>query len=174
MGKTKAEKEKVIKDLIDKFNQVKSLVLVSYQGLSCSEMQSLKSQIKSKDNGFQVVKNTLMKIALQKSDLKDVKLPEIKKPLALGFGYKDEVSCAKILYDFSKEHKALEIVGGVLGKKFLEKDEVITLAKLPSKNDLLVKMISTIKGPISGLVYAFSFPITGFVNILRRRAQENN
>jgi len=172
MPKTRKEKEEIIKELIDKLNRIKSIIFTSYRGLTVNEIQDLREKMREKDIEYKVVKNTLFRIAQAKSDLKEIKIPEIKEPLAFAFGYEDEVMPAKIVKEFSEEHKALKIVGGILDKRLLTKEETEELAKIPTKEELLAKMVSTIKSPLSGLVNVLRGNLDNLVNVLRAISQK--
>ncbi len=172
MSKTRKEKEKIVKELIDKLNKIKSAVFTCYKGLTVGEIQELREKMREKDIEYKIVKNTLLKIAQKKSDLKDIELPETDKPLAIAFGYEDEVMPAKIIGEFSKEHEALEMIYGILDNKLLTKEEVEELAKIPSKEELLAKMVSTISSPVSGFVNALRGNLNNLVGVLRAIGQK--
>ncbi len=155
MAKTRKQKEEIVKNLTDKLNKSKSLVFSNYHGLAVSEVQELKSQAKEEDVDYNVVKNSLFKLALKDSNFKDIKIKDFAGPRAIAFGYQDEVAPARILYNFAKKHKAMELLGGILDNKLLDINEIKSLAKLPSKDELIAKTVGTIKAPI-----------TGFVNVL--------
>lgn len=167
MPKTRAQKEKTVEELIDKLNRIKSAVFTNYKDLTAGEIQELREKMSEQDIDYKVVKITLLKIAQAKSNLKDIKLPEIEKPLAIAFGYQDEVLPAKIIDEFSKEHEALEMICGILDGKLLGKEEIESLAKLPSKEELLAKVVYTIKSPVSGLVNVMAGSLRNLAGVLR-------
>lgn len=107
-----------------------------------------------------------MKIALDKSDFKDVKLEKQSGPLAVAFGYEDEVAPAKLCWQFAKKNKALEITGGILEKDILTKEEIENLAKLPGKDELIAKVVGSIGAPISGFVNVLAGNLRGLVGVL--------
>ena len=166
MSKTRKQKENSVKDLTDKLNKSKSMVFVDYHGLTVNEVQELKSQGKEQDVDYSVVKNSLFKIALKNSDLKGIKLEDFSGPRAVAFGYEDEVAPAKVLHSFAKKHKAMELIGGVLGDKLLDIKEITSLAKLPSRDELLAKTVGTIKAPITSFVNVLSGNLRNLINVL--------
>lgn len=166
MPKTRKQKEEIVKKLADKINKSKSLVFSNYQGLTVNEIQELKSQGREQDVEFNVVKNSLFKIAQKNSDLKDVEVEDWTGPKAVAFGYEDEVAPAKLLHTFAKEHKALELLSGILDNKLLSGEEVTALAKLPSKDELIAKTVGTIKAPITGFVNVLVGNMRGLINVL--------
>jgi large subunit ribosomal protein L10 len=73
--------------------------------------------------------------------------------IAVIFGLRDEISSAKTVYEFSKENKNLKILGGILEKNFIGPEKIEELAKLPTKEELLAKLVSRISAPISNFVH---------------------
>jgi len=167
MPKTKQQKTAIIKDLADKLSKSKSLVFTKYHGLKVSEVRELRGQMRAQGADYGVVKNSLLKIALDKSAFKDAKLDKQAGPVAVAFGYEDEVAPAKLCWQFSKKHKALEITGGLLGQELLTKEAVLGLAKLPSKQELIAKVVGSIGAPLSGLVNVLAGNLRGLLNVLK-------
>lgn len=166
MPKSKKQKEEIVKDLTDRLNKSKSLVFTKYHGLTVSDIRELRGQMKEQGADYGVVKNTLMKVALDKSDLKEVKLEKQSGPLAVAFGYEDEVAPARLCWQFAKSHKTLELTGGVLESDLLSKEEVENLAKLPSKDELIAKAVGSIGAPLSGFVNVLAGNLRGLVGTL--------
>lgn len=166
MAKTRIEKEKIVKETIDKLNKAKSLIFANYTGLKVNEVRELKQEAKKQDVEFSVIKNSLFKLALKDSELKDVKLEELSGPKAVAYGYSDEVAPAKILHQFAKKHKMMQLLGGILDKAILSSKEVINLAKLPSKEEMLAKTVATINAPISGFVNVLAGNLRNLINVL--------
>ncbi len=166
MAKTREQKEKMVKETTDKLNKAKSLVFANFTGLKVNEVRELKKEAKKQDVEVSVVKNSLFELALKNSDLKDVKLEKFKGPNAVAFGYADEVAGAKILHQFAKKHKVMQLLGGILGKALLSSKEVVNLAKLPSKEEMLARTVGTIKAPITGFVNVLAGNLRGLINVL--------
>lgn len=167
MPKTRKQKEEIIKNLIEKLDRSKSIVFTNYQGLTVAEMQELRSKMQKHNIDYNVVKNTLLKIAMGKSSLAEIKDQlSYSGSYALAFNYKDEVSAAKILYNFSEEHESLKIICGILDKKLLSKDEMISLAKLPNKEELLIRVLSIVAQPVSGLVNVLAAKIRSLILVI--------
>ena len=90
----------------------------------------------------------------------------------MAFSAEDPVAPAKILNDFSKDHKALEIKAGILDGKVIALDEVKALAELPSREELLAKLVGSMQAPISGLVNVLQGTIRNFVYTLEAVRQK--
>lgn len=166
MPKTRKEKEKIVQDLAQDLNKAKSLVFTDYQGLTVNDIQELRDKIQEKEGDYKVIKNSLFQKALNKSELKGIETGELKGPLALGIGFADEVAPAKEIHTFAKEKELPKVTGGVLEGKYLDEKEITALAKLPSKEELLAKVVGSINAPVSGLVNVLAGNIRNLVSIL--------
>ncbi len=166
MPKTRKQKEEDVKNLVDQMNEAKSLVLTNYQGLTVKELEEMRSKMREQGVSYKIVKNTLFEVARAKSEIKDAEMEQQEGQIAVAFGVEDEVSPAKIVYDFAKGHNNLEILAGILDGKYLAKSEVESLAKLPGKQELLAKTVGTIKAPITGFVNVLAGNLRGLVNVL--------
>ncbi|MEK7167102.1 MAG: 50S ribosomal protein L10 [Patescibacteria group bacterium] len=167
MAKTKAQKQEIIKQLSDKLSQIKSAIFVNYYGLKVKELQKLRKLCKEQKIDFLIAKKKLFKLCLEKNDLKEIDLKKTEGELGVILSYADEIAPAKILKDFQKEHKILKINGGILEKNFIGADEILNLAKLPSKHELLAKLIGGINAPIFGFVNVLAGNLRNLVGVLQ-------
>ncbi|MCZ2846155.1 MAG: 50S ribosomal protein L10 [Candidatus Bathyarchaeota archaeon] len=151
MPKTKEEKKQEIDKLKENFSQMKAMVFVNYDKLTVNEINDLRKKLRENKINYFIAKRTLLKRAFKESNLK-IDIDELTGGLGLAFGFKDEVMPAKLMYDFSKEHKELKLIGGIFENKFIDKERVLELAKLPSHGELLAKTVFLFQSPISGLV----------------------
>lgn len=163
----KQQKQEILKDLIDKLSRQKAVVFADYTGLKVSQIQNLRNRLKKEGIEFQVAKKTLIDLALQEAGLKHIKTKDIQGQIAAAFGYQDEIGPAKILYNFSKENEALKIAAGIINGEFLEAESVKNLAKLPSRHELLTKLVGNISWPIRGLANVLQGNLRNFVYVLK-------
>jgi large subunit ribosomal protein L10 len=165
MPKSREEKQKIIEDLKEKLQREKAIVLVNFSGLDSKALATLREDFKKLNGCFQVVKKTLLKKALESLGWKKLlqKIEEIAGQLALGFGFDDEIVPAKICYKYSQENKNLKILGGFLGNEFVEKEKVIELAKLPSREEILARLVGSLHNPISKFVNVLQSNIKGLI-----------
>ena len=167
MAKTREQKEVLVKDLNERLEKMKAAVLVNYRGISVPQIQDLRKKLHEKGADFAIAKNRLFKIALK--DQK-IECPEeiFKGPLAISFGYEDEVAPSKIIKEFAKENELPEIVGGFFEGEFVPKETIEELAKLPSHEELLAKFVYVINAPVSGFVNVLRGNMTGLINTLNQ------
>ena len=149
------QKKKFVKDYKDILNNVGILVVTHYSGLKTTQTDELRLKINEVGGKFIIVKNSLMKILL-----KDHKSKEFKSlfngPIALAYS-EDEVSAAKVAVNFSKENDKLLILGGISGDKFLEQQDVLEIALLPTLDEIRAKLVSLIQTPAKNIAYALKF-----------------
>lgn len=165
MPKTRVQKEELISKLDEKLINAKSAVLVDYKGLKVKETEELRKTLRTKDVDFHITKNTLVKIALKKQGI-EFDQAIFKKPVAIAFASSDEVAPAKEIELFTKKHEALEILAGILEKKMIDAAAVKQLASLPSREQLLARVVGSIASPLSGMVNVMAGNLRGLVNVL--------
>ena len=165
MALSKDQKKKIIEDLREKISRSKAVLLVGITKLKVKDVDELKKRLKAMNANVQVVKKTLAEIVFKENKL-DFSKKNFKEEIALIFGFKDEVSPAKIAYQFSKENENLKILGGFIEKKFEGIEVIQALALLPTREELLGRLVGTISAPASNLVYVLQGNIKGLIQIL--------
>lgn len=161
------QKKEIVKDLIDKLSRQKAVVFFDYTGLKVNQFQEVRAKLRKQKIDCQVCKKSLIDLALEESGFKDVSVKKLPGQIGLVMGYDDEVLPAKILYDFSKDNENLKIVNGLIQGEYLEKESIIELAKLPSKQELLAKLVGNISSPISGLMNVFRSNLEKLIFVLK-------
>jgi large subunit ribosomal protein L10 len=159
------DKEAAVKEIQEKLKEAKSLVVTDYIGLDVAEMTELRAKLREAGVDYKVVKNTLARIAANNSDLSELN-EFFNGPTAVAFGIEDVVAPAKILDEFAEDHEVLEIKGGYLNGEIISKEKVESLAKIPSRDELLGKAFASMKAPITGFVNVLNGNLRNFVNVL--------
>lgn len=162
---TKQQKQQLIEELADKLKRQKSLVFTDFRGLKVGELQDLRKKLKEAGAEYRVAKKTLIKLVLDKAK-KKIDISQFKDSVALAFGFQDPITPFKIISKFAKEHKNLEILGGLMDDEFLTVDGIEELAKIPSRDELLIKLIASLKSPIRGFVNVLGGGIRNLIGTL--------
>lgn len=162
---TKKQKKELVRDLAERISNSKSAVLCDYKGLTVAEISQLRRALREVGAEMKVSKKTLIEIALKKVGI-EMDIRRLEGQVGIVYGGEDEVSGAKTVYDFSKETDNLKILKGTLEKKELSDKEIIALAKLPSREELLARIVGSIKAPVSGLVNVLEGNLRGLVYAL--------
>lgn len=171
MHDIRPEKAGKVAELKDLLSSSKGAVLVDYCGLTVAEDTELRSKMREADVKYMVAKNTFIRIAAKEAGIEGLDA-YLEHNTAVAFSAEDPVAPAKILNDFSKDHKALEIKAGILDGKVIALDEVKALAELPSREELLAKLVGSMQAPISGLVNVLQGTIRNFVYTLEAVRQK--
>lgn len=172
MAKTREQKEQTVTDLTTAFKSSKLAVLTDYRGLNVPAISELRSNLREVGISYTVAKNTLVKIALAAAEKNVDDTSVFAGPVGIAFG-EDEVEAARIVYEFSKTNGALEILGAIdEDGKVLSKEEVMALALLPSREQLLGQVVGAIAAPLSGLVRVLNGNVTGLVYALSAIAEK--
>ena len=146
----KESKVKAVEEIRDRFSRSKSAILADYRGLNVAEMTDLRKQLRQQEIELKVLKNTLTSIAVK--DL-NYDLDEfLQGPTAIAFSYNDPVAPAKVMAEFAKKYKSLELKAGIVEGKVADKDMVIELSKMPPREELLAKAVGSIQSPLYGIV----------------------
>ena len=147
---TKAFKSEKISQMKEKIEKAKVAIVTDYKGLSVEEITKLRRSIQKEDGDYMVTKNTLAKIAVKGTEY-EVLADSLTGPVAIAFGFDDQVAPAKALAKFIKETKKGEILAAAMDGKLLSASEAKALATLPSKQEIYAKMLGCINSPASGI-----------------------
>lgn len=166
MPKTKQQKEQIVKNLVGKVSGAKSAIIANHEGLTVNDSKELRDSCRKQKIEFFAVKKTLLKLALKQAGFNDVDTQAMQGSLAIAIGAEDEILPAKILKDFAKKHEQVVFCGGILNGVLVSAAEVKTLANLPSKLELLARVVGSIKAPVSGFVNVLRGNLSGLLNVL--------
>ena len=148
-------KEAEVAEIQEKLQKSQSVMFLDYRGLTVSEVTELRNKMRAAGVEYKVIKNTMMRRAAQEAGVEG--LDEILEgPTAVAFGYEEPVAPAKILVDFIENAKKTQLKGGVLAGRAMSQAEIKDLASLPSKEQLLAKLMGSLNAPVTGLVMALS------------------
>jgi len=161
----RSKKEKVIEELHEKLGRASAAILTDYKGLTVAEITGLRDSFASEKIDYQVVKNTLMRLACKQTGV-SVLDPLLTGTCAVAIAYGDPAVPAKIIKKFSKGNEKLKLKAGALGNRLINADQVLTLADLPPKEELLGKMLGTLNAVPTGLVTVLSGVPRAFVGVL--------
>ena len=165
MAKTKKDKQVVVASLTDLVRGMKAAVFANYEGLTTKETDELRHKLRDESVGYTVAKKTLLGVAMKEAGIA-IDPNTIEGNFATIVSNDDEVSAARIVASFAKDHEALNIRAGILEGRLIDRAAVLALAKLPTKLQLLAKFVGTINAPVSGFVNVLAGNIRGLVTVL--------
>lgn len=166
MPKTRQQKETTLKKLEENIAKMKAAYFVTFDGLKVKETVELRRLLREQRIDYEVIKKTLLKLAFKKYEL-NIDVDKISGSLGMAIGYEDEITPAKVLDKFAKEHPTLKLVAGIYENKFIDQEQTLALAKLPGKEELLTKLVWLVQYPVSGLVNVLQGNLRGLVYVLK-------
>ena len=147
------QKEKEVKELADKLKEAKMVLLTDYRGINVADVTKLRADLRPTAVEYKVIKNNIIRRALDvngESGLNEL----LEGPTAVIMNNEDYLEAAKAIYNYSKDNDFYKIKGGVIEGKVMTAEEIITLAKLPSRETLLSMLAGALLGNISKLAVA--------------------
>ena len=168
----KEQKAEVIAELKETLGKSKAGVVTSYQGIPTTEIVNLRHKLRDSKLELKVVKNTLIRRAATEAG-KEFLATHFNGPLAVVLGYDDVSAPARVLAQYiSSSGVNMTVSGGFLDDRWLNETEVKTLATLPSRQELVTRVLGGLQSPITGLVQTLSSPIMGIVYAINARIQQ--
>lgn len=168
------EKVAAVEHIRERLGRGQTVVLADYRGLDVKTTDELRRRLREAGVEFQVVKNTLALRAAREVGLDGLEA-YLKGPTAMAYGTEDLVAPAKVLTDFIREFRRLEIKGGVVEGRVLTPEDVQKLAELPSREQLVAQVLAGMQGPVRGVVMALGGLLRSLVYTLdavRRQREE--
>ena len=144
------QKEEVVNNLAAELKESNLILLVDYRGISVEDVTKLRNDVREANGEYRVIKNNIIKRALNANG--ENGLDELLEgPTALITSKEDYLAPAKAIYNFAKSNDFYKIKGGIIEGKVMTAEEIITLAKLPSRQELLAKLAGALLGNITKL-----------------------
>jgi large subunit ribosomal protein L10 len=158
MAISRDKKQSLVSEFGELLGTAKMTAFAAYEGLTVADLQELRRAASAQGVTIKVVKNRLVRVALQQSDaLASVDTSTLKGQLIYAVSAEDEVAPAQALANFAKTHEALKLQGGISAEgNLLSETEVKALATLPSKNELIAQVIATLASPLDGVMNGLS------------------
>ena len=144
------QKEKEVKELADKLKEAKMVLLTDYRGINVADVTKLRADLRPTAVEYKVIKNNIIRRALEvngESGLNEL----LEGPTAIVMGKGDYLDACKTIYEYAKDNDFYKIKGGIIDGKVMTAEEIITLAKLPSRQELLGMLAGALLGNISKL-----------------------
>lgn len=160
----RAQKESLVEKLTGELNSSRICLLFTYTRLTSQGNRALRDQAWQENGRIRMISNNLLRLIIKAQDRK-IDLPT--KPLALAYGFTDEVTAAKTLVNFAKETETLEIIGGWIDGAFLPTSEIKTLAALPGKQVLQAELVGSLAGLLENLVYNLQYPLQQLIFVIK-------
>jgi len=162
----KEQKAEQVDLLTEKLKKAKVAVLTDYRGLTVSQMQELRGKLRAGNVEYRVIKNTLARRAADAAGYKDLE-SELKGPVAIAFGYDDLSLPPRLINEFVRTTRLkVDVVGGLVEGRVVDRDQMRQLADLPSREVLLAQLLGTLQSPVAQLVGIMQTPVQQLIGVL--------
>ncbi len=148
----------VVEEITAKLNKAQSVVMADYRGLTVAKDTELRRRLRQAGVDYEVLKNTMTRRALEKAGLPSMD-EFLAGPTAIAFGYDDPTVPVKILSDFAKDNKQLELKAGIFGGRGYNGAQMREIANLPPRPVLLARVVGQIQWPLTGLASVLAGPV---------------
>ncbi len=167
---TRQDKEKIVAQLSEQIKESPACVFADFKGVGANDMVALKRTLRENGSTFQVIKKTLLALALKNNDI-EIDPKALDGQIAISVS-RDEVTSAKILDQLGKENEHIKLVGGVLDGEILDTEGVYALAKMPSLDELRGMVITLLQSPAQNFVSALTSPQKSFAGAMQTLADK--
>jgi len=161
-----AEKEQAVKELTKSFGSAQATFVVNYQGCTCADLTKLKKELKPVGANFAVIKNTLAKRSIKGSKAEGIS-DMLVGPTAVVWAEDDIVAPAKCLKAFTTDRENFKIKGGFVDGAVVDAKAVAMLADMPSKEEILAKLLALINAPATRLLQTINAPASNLACLLK-------
>lgn len=165
------DKVETVAEIKDRFSSSGAVLMADYRGLTVKQMQQLRARLRDIGVEIRVYKNSLTELAVR-----ELAYPPmgalLEGPTAFVFTASDPVAPAKAIMDFAREFRALEIKGGFVENRVVGAEDVKVIAALPSREELIAKLLGVAQNPMIGLVRVLNGPASAFARALNQVAQQ--
>jgi large subunit ribosomal protein L10 len=166
-----AQKAKKIDVLSDQLGRANLTIVADYRGLTVSDLQTLRGNLRSFGAEFHIAKNTLTRIAATNAGIEGLD-SILEGPTALVLAYEDIVGPSKAISDFARISRILSVKGGVMNQKFIPASDVEAVASLPPREVLLAKLVGLLQSPMARTVGVLSGPSRSFAYLMQARVNQ--
>lgn len=149
-AEARLEKVQQVETIRAWLKQAVAAILTDYRGLNVGELVQLRSKLREAGSDYRVVKNTLLQRAAEGLGITGLE-PYLEGPTAVAISRGDPVAPAKVLQEFIRQMRKLEIKGGLVEGRIITAEQVKALAEMPSKPQMQARLLGTLQGPLYGL-----------------------
>lgn len=174
MAISRDKKQALVSELSDLFSSAKMTVFAHYDGLTVAQLQNLRRAAREQGVAIKVVKNRLVRVAMQESSaLKSTDTGALQGQLLYAISSEDEVAPAQTLAQFAKTTEGLRLAGGFDAKgELFDESAIKQLAALPTKDQLRAQVAGTISAPLTGIASVLSGNLRGILYALNARVEQ--
>lgn len=178
---TRQQKEQIVGELVEAVSSENGFLLVDYRDVDTPAMQDLRQRLRDAGATLRIMRKTLLKRALAQAKVPLAGKALLEGQIALAYGFTDPVAVAKAFASFRKDLETAKgpevgftMRAGWIDAQLLDQGQLVALARLPSRPELLARLVGSLGAPLSGLVGVLSGPERGFLQVLRAKAEKGS
>jgi len=165
----RVEKTELASALKDKFSKAQVAIFADYKGLTATQADNLRRALRTQNTEVKVLKNNVARLLTKDGAMGDEAknlMDGVVGPTMVAFAYGDPAAAAKVIHKFAQDNEALKLKDSLMGSKRIDASGVEELAKLPSKEVLIAKMLGTLNAPITNFVGVLAAVPRSLVTVL--------
>lgn len=165
----RTEKAELASALQEKFTKAKVALFADYKGLTATQADDLRRVLRATNTEVKVLKNNVARLVTKEGKMGDqakTLMDTVVGPTLVAFAYGDPAAAAKVIHKFAQDNEALKLKDSLMGDKKIGASQVEELAKLPSKEVLLAKMLGTLNAPVTNFVGVLAAVPRSLVTVL--------
>ncbi|MDI6765730.1 MAG: 50S ribosomal protein L10 [Bacteroidota bacterium] len=162
----RSEKEQIIAEVKEMIQKAKGMYFTDFTGISVEQVTELRREFRKSDIDYRVVKNTLVRKALESITGYDNVLPKLIGHTGIVFGYNDPVAPAKIIKKFRDKHQKLGVKVCIIEQQVFDGKQIDEVAKLLSRTEIIAGILGSIQSPIAGVVGAINAVARDLVSVI--------
>jgi large subunit ribosomal protein L10 len=165
----RVEKTELASSLKEKFSKAQVAIFADYKGLTATQADDLRRALRTQNTEVKVLKNNVARLLTNDGSMGDEAkglMDSVVGPTMVAFAYGDPAAAAKVIHKFAQDNEALKLKDSLMGRKRIDASGVEELAKLPSKEVLIAKMLGTLNAPVSNFVGVLAAVPRSLVTVL--------
>lgn len=162
----RSEKEQIVAEVTEQISKAQGMYFADFTGITVEEINELRREFRKSKIDYRVVKNTLVRKALESVTGYDKVYEKLVGPTAIAFGYDDPVAPARIIKKFREKNQKLNVKVCVIEKMVYDGNRIDELAKMPTRTDLIAGILGSLQSPITGVVGAINAVMRDLVSVI--------
>lgn len=161
------DKEQLVKDLEKEISEAKAVVFSNFDRLQVVDLMSFRNKLYQFGISLKVIKSRLVKKALEKLNF-EIDEEFVKKPIIVALSSGDDITLIKEVINFAKDNENFTPVSAIFENKIINKHDIQVIASLPSREELLARLVGSIKSPLTKLIWSLKYNQVGLINVLKQ------
>lgn len=174
MAISRTKKESVVRELDEALNGAKIVIFTDFQGTNVAALNELRNKVRESGGVYRVAKKRLLARVLAKRGVDGIDPRTMEGEIAVALGMQDSAATSKAVYEAQQAGETIKIISGIMDEQLLSREDIIQLATLPSRQELLARMVGSMSAPLTGMVRVLEGNIRGLVYALHAISEQKS